>query len=379
MAPLAVSGVFALATLWIVVSSHTKLGLLFLVGLGLGVTLYHASFGFTGAYRRALLGKDLSGVAAQLVMLGVASVLFAPVLAAGEVFGHGVSGAVAPVSVSMVTGAFLFGIGMQLGGGCASGTLFTTGSGNVRMAVVLVFFCAGCFLATFHLQWWRSLPSFGAVSFGRQIGYGWAVVLQLSALILIYLLLRRMAGKSLTSLGRIATPQWRSILQGPWPLLAGAIALALLNWVTLLIAGHPWSVTWGFTVWAAKSAMLLGWDPASSTFWSSGFAATSLNRSILEDTTSVMNIGIVLGAMAAAAIAGAVRPNIRIPVPQLLAAVLGGVMLGYGARLAYGCNIGALFSGIASTSLHGWVWIVAAILGNVIGVRLRPAFGLSNQ
>ena len=53
-------------------------------------------------------------------------------------------------------------------------------------------------------------------------------------------------------------------------------------------------------------------------------------------------------------------------------------MLGYGARLAYGCNIGAFFSGVASGSLHGWVWIVMAAAGTVVGVRLRPLFGLRN-
>ena len=58
-------------------------------------------------------------------------------------------------------------------------------------------------------------------------------------------------------------------------------------------------------------------------------------------------------------------------------AVLGGLLLGYGARLAYGCNIGAYFSGIASSSLHGWLWLVAAFLGSILGTRLRPWFGLS--
>ena len=56
---------------------------------------------------------------------------------------------------------------------------------------------------------------------------------------------------------------------------------------------------------------------------------------------------------------------------SLVAAVVGGLLLGYGARLAYGCNIGAYFSGIASGSLHGWVWLVAA-LGYVVGTDLRP-------
>ncbi len=67
----------------------------------------------------------------------------------------------------------------------------------------------------------------------------------------------------------------------------------------------------------------------------------------------------------------------RMPLFSVAAAIAGGLLLGYGARLAYGCNIGAFFSGVASTSLHGWVWIVAAVLGNVIGVRLRPLFRLA--
>jgi uncharacterized membrane protein YedE/YeeE len=64
---------------------------------------------------------------------------------------------------------------------------------------------------------------------------------------------------------------------------------------------------------------------------------------------------------------------------SLAAAIAGGLLLGYGARLAYGCNIGAFFSGVASTSLHGWVWIVTAVLGNIIGVRLRPLLRLGDS
>jgi hypothetical protein len=50
--------------------------------------------------------------------------------------------------------------------------------------------------------------------------------------------------------------------------------------------------------------------------------------------------------------------------------------MGYGARLSFGCNIGALFSGIASGSLHGWVWFAAAFAGSFVGIALRPIFGL---
>ncbi|WP_054636609.1 YeeE/YedE thiosulfate transporter family protein [Thalassobacillus sp. C254] len=37
--------------------------------------------------------------------------------------------------------------------------------------------------------------------------------------------------------------------------------------------------------------------------------------------------------------------------------------MGYGAAISYGANIGAYFSGIASFSLHAWIWTVMAITG----------------
>ena len=352
---------------------------LFLIGIGMGVALYHAAFGFTGAYRRAILQGDISGVTAQMVMLAAAMLLFAPVLAAGQIFGHGVTGAVAPVSISMAFGALIFGIGMQTGGACASGTLFTVGGGNLRMLLVLVFFCVGTFWASLDMQWWTSLPGIGAVSLADKVGNWQAVALQIVALLLIYALLRLTGGRNKRALWWQHGFSWRRLLRGPWPLLLGAGALALLNWLTLLVAGHPWSVTWGFTLWGAKAAMLLGWDPATSAFWSGSFAQGALARSLLADTTSLMNFGIVIGALLAAALAGALRFSVRLSWLSVVAAVAGGLLLGYGARLAYGCNIGAFFSGVASTSLHGWVWILAAVLGNVIGVRLRPFFRLASD
>jgi hypothetical protein len=61
----------------------------------------------------------------------------------------------------------------------------------------------------------------------------------------------------------------------------------------------------------------------------------------------------------------------RVAPGRAVVALAGGLLLGYGARLAFGCNIGAYFSGIASTSLHGWVWFAGALLGTPLGVLLR--------
>jgi uncharacterized membrane protein YedE/YeeE len=111
-----------------------------------------------------------------------------------------------------------------------------------------------------------------------------------------------------------------------------------------------------------------------------GFSEPAMQKSlaapVLTDVTSVMDIGIMLGAMLAAGLACKFKPDWSISGRHFAASVIGGLLLGYGARLAYGCNIGAFFSGIASGSLHGWLWIVFALFGNRLGLFLRPSFDL---
>jgi uncharacterized membrane protein YedE/YeeE len=111
-------------------------------------------------------------------------------------------------------------------------------------------------------------------------------------------------------------------------------------------------------------------------FWTWPGPQTALASSVLADITSVMNFGIILGAGLAASLAGKFAPKAKLPIGSLLAAAIGGVLMGYGARLSFGCNIGALFSGIASGSLHGWLWFAAAFAGSFVGVAARPLFGL---
>ena len=62
----------------------------------------------------------------------------------------------------------------------------------------------------------------------------------------------------------------------------------------------------------------------------------------------------------------------------MMAAIIGGLLMGYGARIAFGCNIGAFFSGVASTSLHGWLWLLGALLATPVGVKLRMLLRSTN-
>ena len=351
---------------------------LYVVGALLGMALYHAAFGFTSSWRVFIADGRGEGLRAQMLMLAVGVALFFPALANGSLFGMPVAGLVNPAGTSVVVGAFIFGIGMQLGGGCASGTLYTVGGGSTRMIVTLLAFVAGSVIGTAYMPFWTSLPQLKPVSLVQDLGLGSALALNwtvLGAIAAITVVVeKRRHGQLVRAHTRSAHGSpW---LHGPWPLMAGALALVLLNFATLALSGRPWGVTSAFALWGAKAAPLFGVDTASWAYWSTKANAAALAAPVARDVTSVMDIGIVLGAMLAAALAGRYAPVWRLPLRSLIAAVAGGLMLGFGARLAYGCNIGAYFSGIVSGSLHGWLWLVAAFIGNVLGTRLRPLFGL---
>lgn len=325
------------------------------LGAALGGTLYLASFGFASAYRRLIEEREVAGVRAQLLMLAAASVLFAPVLAQAPG-----SGAVAPAGFQVAIGAFLFGIGMQFAGGCGSGMLYSAGGGQLRMAIVLAAFCAGSFWASLHMDAWSVLPALPPISLGEEIGWPAAVGLQLAVLAALYGLLGRLRGSGEAGPSRT--------------LAVAALILAALNLLTLIVAGHPWSITWAFALWSAKAARAFGWEPGHDGFWSADFQRGALDASVFADTTSVMDVGLVLGAFAAAGFAGGFRLRFALSPRALLTAALGGLAMGYGARIAYGCNIGAFFSGVASTSLHGWLWIAAALPGCWVGLKLLRRF-----
>ena len=372
-------GTLAIGAVYLASALNWRQAALFLVGGAAGVVLYHAAFGFTSAWRVFIADGRGAGLRAQMLMLAVTCLVFFPVLATGHFFGLTVRGSVAPAGVSVLVGAFLFGVGMQLGGGCASGTLYTAGGGNTRMLITLAAFVAGSVLGAAHLPFWESMAALKPTSLVTSLGPMPALVVSLSLFGVVAALTavveRRRHGRPFAD-GLEPSPSWSRALHGPWPLVAGAIGLAAVNIATLALAGRPWGITSAFTLWGSKALAQMGIGVASWPYWTPAARAAELNASILRDVTSVMDFGIMVGALAAAGLAGRFSPAWRMPGRSLAAALIGGLLLGYGARIAYGCNIGAFFSGVASGSLHGWIWFAAALVGNVVGTRMRPLFGL---
>ena len=105
-------------------------------------------------------------------------------------------------------------------------------------------------------------------------------------------------------------------------------------------------------------------------YFSSQGAQATLDAGILNHAGSWRNIGIIFGALFATLMASGFKFKKIKSWRQVLAAALGGLMMGYGARIAAGCNIGALFSGIASLSLSGWVFAIFMFGGAIIGSKL---------
>ena len=82
-------------------ADQPRMALLFGIGLLLGLALYHGAFGFTSAYRKLFLHFEVSGVQAQLLLVGLTTLLFAPLLASGSAFGQGLGGALAPFALQV--------------------------------------------------------------------------------------------------------------------------------------------------------------------------------------------------------------------------------------------------------------------------------------
>jgi len=351
-----------LALAWFVT---VRQAVLFVIGIGMGGLLAGARFGFTTGWRRLIEARDASGVFAQIVLLAVAAAISIPLLAN---FSGDLSAALGPPSISLLIGAFVFGIAMQVADGCGSGTLYKAGLGIPLNMGILPFFALGSFLGSVHLHDWLSLGTTAPIGLVSVWGAGGALLATFVGLAILALLAGWWSRQGETG-GKLSSVFNRKLI------LAG-VGLALLAVANLIVAGQPWGVVYGFGLWAAKAASAAGLlDPVGHAFWGQAGNLRALEQTVLLDVTSMTNIGIMAGALW---IAARQQPSRATPLTrkQWGAVLIAGFLLGYSSRLAFGCNVGAMVSGISTGSLHGWIWVVLAFAGSLIGVRLRRRLGV---
>jgi uncharacterized membrane protein YedE/YeeE len=361
--PFLIAAVLAAAVLVALVAldGQPALAALVILGFALGVAFLKAEFSFTAAWRRFLVRGEAGGLLGALLLIAIAATVIVPVAALVPGFG----GAIAPIGPSLIIGAFVFGIGMQLANGCGSGTLYTAGGGSGRMLIALALFIVGSVIGSLHLPAFLALGGVDPILASTYFGPWGGLAVTLASI--------AVAAFVIVVIARARGANCR-----PRPaIVAGGIAIGLISIGVFLAGHHPWSVTFGFTVWGAKLAALAGFDFSHAEFWQWAGPKRALAESILSDTSSLTDLGMIFGAMATAAASEPFARTAWPPARSLLAAALGGLLMGWGARIGFGCNIGAFVGGVASGSLHGWIWFTAALGGCAIGIRLRPLFGLS--
>jgi hypothetical protein len=336
---------------------------LILGGFGLGIAFLKAEFSYTASWRRFLTRGEAGGLLGGLIVIAICALVVVPVAAVSPKYG----GAIAPLGPSLIIGAFVFGTGMQLANGCGSGTLYTVGSGSGRMLIALLFFVIGSVFGSLSLPAFLALGGIDPVLASDYFGAWGGLAVTLLSIAVAATLIVAIARKR----GANFVPSRTYVI--------GGTAIGILCVAVFFAGGHPWSVTFAFTVWGAKAATALGFDLSHAAFWQWPGPKRALVDSVLTDTSSLTNFGMLFGAMAAAAASKPFAAGSWPPMKSLVAAGVGGLLMGWGARLGFGCNIGAFIGGVASGSLHGWVWLLAAIPGCLLGIRLRPLFGLSRE
>lgn len=392
-------------------NNDPRLALFLITGLAIGYVMQRSRFGFAGGIKRIYVTGDSSLTKALMFLLAISLLITAAIhygafLGGAEVSFRAVGGAniipgtqsVKPINLLTVLGGILFGIGMMFGGGCASGTLTDTGEGEGRSLIVLFFFIAGSLWGTYNMTWWEStvFSTWSTkVYLPDSFGYMGAIIISLLGVLAIYIFAKWYENKRKRA-KTLILPQyaeWEKELPETaeykffsketyhkffvkrWSFYTGAILLTVMFETILLTTGKSWGVTSTFVNWGAWIFQSLGLVDVS-TWGSLSSEMDVINGGFLNDPGSMRNLGIIIGAAISILLAGHFSFKRNFKLKDAAFYTIGGLLMGYGARLSGGCNIGAFYSGVANYSLAGWVFMLALIVGGIIGVNLVKKFNI---
>lgn len=169
---------------------------------------------------------------------------------------------------------------------------------------------------------------------------------------------------------------WQSFKQNYlikyWNPVAAVIAAGIISAYYFGITGTYWAVTGEFTRWGDHLLNALGVDVSN---WSY-FQLIGLDGTIFTRIDGVMILGMFAGCLSAALWANNVKWHNQPHKKRIIQALIGGALAGFGARLAMGCNLASLFTGIPQFSVHAWFFTFATAIGTYFGVKvtLLPMF-----
>jgi uncharacterized protein len=170
---------------------NEQLALFWITGLAFGYILQRARFCFTAAMRDPFLTGGTNLTKAVLLAFAITSIGFIAIKYGAHVQGLPIPGQayVVPISLATAIGAFMFGIGMVISGGCASGTLMRVGEGFTMQLLSLFFFVVGSLWGAHDFGWWKlNVILKGKAVFLPDL-FGWigAVIIQLLIIALLWI------------------------------------------------------------------------------------------------------------------------------------------------------------------------------------------------
>jgi uncharacterized membrane protein YedE/YeeE len=317
-----------------------------LFGFAYGVVLQRSGFCIARAGFELFLLKSRDALNGLIAGLLTATIGFAVVSVLRERAGlppqtHLL---ISPLGAGTVVGAVIFGLGMTLAGMCAAGTLLRLGEGYViawaSLAGILLGAACDPFRRFLPLSW--QLQSSG-LWLGKTVGLPAAAAVTLVAILVTWALI-----------GGKRAFRRRSLLA---PTVYGGIALGVLNTLQMA-AATPWTV-------AYPLALI---PPAMSGTLSPGDTRAALPLLVLDG-------GLILGALLARATGERYRLRWPRRTREVVTALAGGVLMGWGIQLARGCSIGGGFSALPSLSASAWVFLPCLFLGAWVGARVVRRLG----
>ncbi|WP_069650277.1 YeeE/YedE thiosulfate transporter family protein [Caloranaerobacter ferrireducens] len=163
---------------------------------------------------------------------------------------------------------------------------------------------------------------------------------------------------------------YEKIIKKPWPYWVGGILLGVLNIILLALTGKAWKITTGFLYWGLSFLELLGFNCLDWYYFSVYSNQLRKGETFIHNYYTILNLAVIVGALVAVLWASEFKFKKIKNRRQLFFGLLGGIIMGYGTRLSFGCNIGAYFSAIPSFSLHGWVFAIFMFIGAFIGTKI---------
>lgn len=322
-------------------------------GLAFGLISQRSRLCLSAAVRDPVLFGITQMSRAILVMLLVGGLGGVAARAAHSAAGLDAPGFEFSVGLSTVTGGLLFGAGMVLAGSCAAGAFWRLGEGQTGQLWTLLGALAGSLAGISTRGWWGRWPHtptpivLDRLFSGPVVAASYALVLGgLWALILYWERRQPALGEE-----ELAEPArgLRHWLRTPWPAVLGAV-LAGAAWAAgLWLSGRPWRLTRAFLGDGDAMVFALG-------LIAGGWLGAHLGQEFRWRPMGIPASG----------------PRRAPLLRQLTWRLIGGFLMGVGARLGFGCSIGALLGGIGATSLHGWVWALAAVVGgSLAGLWLK--------